>query len=343
VNNINTATPRAFGEPLSTATFRQTPEDFIVNETLIFEPDGAGEHVYLHIKKRNTNTQWLARELARYANLKPRDVSYAGLKDRNAVTCQWFSLLLHKDKEPDWKQFRLEGIDILQATRHRTKLRPGMAKKNHFIITLHDTDCDERALQQRLQLINQHGLPNYYGEQRFGHDANNLEQARAMFEGKINVKARNKKGLYLSAARSYLFNKVVAERVRQGNWYTPVHGDCMMLAGSNSFFAIERVDDEIIIRANAFDIHPSGPLWGKGEPLTTLAALQLENEVLKDEQLFQSGLEKANMKMDRRALRMKPMALEYELPAAHTIKLTFALSAGQYATTLLHELFILKP
>jgi tRNA pseudouridine13 synthase len=332
----------AFGEPLSNATFRKTPEDFIVNETLIFKPDGEGEHVYLHIKKRNTNTQWLAGELARFANLKPRAVSYAGLKDRNAVTCQWFSLLLHEDKEPDWDQFKLQDIDILQATRHRTKLRPGMAKKNNFIITLHDTACDEQVLQQRLRLINQYGVPNYYGEQRFGHNANNLEQARAMFEGKIHVKTRNKKGLYLSAARSHLFNKVLAERVRQGNWNTAINGDCMMLDGSNSFFAIEQVDNEIITRAQEFDIHPTGPLWGKGEPLTTLDALQLENEVLKDEQLFQNGLEKANMKMDRRALRMKPIALEYAMPTVHTIKLTFDLSAGQYATTLLHELFILN-
>jgi tRNA pseudouridine13 synthase len=342
MNNFKIETPRAFGEPLSSATFRKTPEDFIVNETLIFKPDDEGEHVYLYIKKRNTNTQWLAGELARFANLKPRDVSYAGLKDRNAVTCQWFSLLLHKDKEPDWKQFKLEGVDILQATRHRTKLRPGMARKNQFIINLHDTGCDEQALQQRLRLINQYGVPNYYGEQRFGHNGNNLEQARAMFEGEINVKARNKKGLYLSAARSYLFNKVLAERVRQDKWYTAINGDCMMLDGSNSFFAIEQVDKEIMSRVQDFDIHPSGPLWGKGRPLTTLDALQLENEVFKDEQLFQSGLEKANMKMDRRALRMKPIALEYAIPTAHTIMLTFDLNAGQYATTLLHELFILN-
>jgi len=332
-------TPRAYGDTLGKALFKKTPEDFIVNETLVFEPEGEGEHVYLYIKKRNTNTQWLAAELAKFANIKQRDISYAGLKDRNAVTRQWFSLLLHKDKEPDWSEFKLEGIDILKATRHRSKLRPGMAKINQFIITLHETDCDEAALKQRIELINQFGVPNYFGEQRFGHDDNNLVQARLLFEGKIKVKQRNKKGLYLSAARSDLFNSVLAERVRQGNWNKAVTGDCMMLEGSHSFFGIEKVDNEIIKRVNEYDIHPTGPLWGCGEPLSTQDCLLLEDDILNEQQLFKRGLEMANMKMDRRSLGMKPVALEYEQESPHIIKLAFGLSAGQYATTLLHELF----
>jgi len=335
----NLTTPRAYGEALSRVIFRQSPEDFIVNETLIFDPDGEGEHVYLHIRKRNTNTQWLARELAKYANIKLRDISYAGLKDRNAVTSQWFSLLLHKDKEPDWNLFELEGIEILQVTRHRTKLRPGMAKKNEFIITLHDVNCSTEAIQQRIQLIQQGGVPNYFGEQRFGHNAGNLDQAKAMFAGDIKVKDRQKKSLYLSSARSYLFNSVLSERVRSGTWDIPIAGDCMMLDGTNSFFPIGQPDEAIIERTQLFDIHPSGPLWGKGDPLTSLDALILEQKILLDEKIFRQGLESVNMKLDRRALRMKPVALEFESISNGVIKLTFNLSAGQYATTLLHELF----
>ena len=339
MNSTDSMMPRAFGEPLSVAVFRRSPEDFIVNETLVFQPEGAGEHVYLYLEKRNTNTQWLARELARFANIKLRDVSYAGLKDRNAVTRQWFSLLLHRGREPDWKCFVLDDIEILQVTRHRTKLRRGMVKTNHFIITLYDCDCDEQSLQQRLAMIDQYGVPNYFGEQRFGHDAANLIQARAMFEGGINVRRRDKKSLYLSAARSYLFNQVLAERVRQDSWYTPINGDCMILEGSNSFFSIDMVDEEIISRTQHFDIHPSGPLWGKGKPLTTGDALQLESAVLATEQLFQQGLEDSALKMDRRALRMRPAAIAYAMGPAGTIRMTFDLDTGQYATTFLHELF----
>jgi len=334
-------TPRAFGEALAHATFRQSAADFIVDESLIFTPDGSGEHVYLHVRKTNTNTQWLADELARYTKIKRRDISYAGLKDRHAVTSQWFSLLLHKDKEPDWNEFRLEGVEILEATRHRTKLRPGMAKRNHFVITLYHVQCSEQALQQRLEQVELLGVPNYYGEQRFGHDASNLEQAKLLFEGKINIKSRNKKGLYLSSARSYLFNKVLAERVRRGIWATPITGDCMMLDGTNSYFSIDDPDEEILSRVTEFDIHPSGPLWGKGELPAQHAARQLENEILQDEDVFKSGLCGVNMTMDRRSLRMKPRSLAYELLSPTTIRLSFDLTAGQYATTFLHELFIL--
>ncbi len=342
MNNIDISSPRAYGEPLCKVAFRRSPEDFIVNESLVFEPDGEGEHVYLHIKKRNTNTQWLARELAHYAGMKLRDVSYAGLKDRNAVTTQWFSLLLHSDKEPDWRQFTLHGIDILQVTRHRTKLRPGMAKKNQFIITLYADNFDEQALHERLQLIQQQGVPNYFGEQRFGHDANNIVQARDLFAGKIKVKSRQKKGLYLSAARSYLYNLVLAERVRQGNWHTALAGDCMMLDGSNSFFAIEQPDAEILSRLQRFDIHPTGPLWGAGAALTSLDALELESDILKDDSLLQQGLADAGLKMDRRALRMKPMSIGLNMISTNALQLMFELGPGQYATTLLHELFMLE-
>lgn len=334
--------PRAYGNALSNAIFRQASEDFIVNEHLIFDPDGEGEHVYLHIKKTNTNTQWLAQALADYANIKRRDISYAGLKDRHAVTSQWFSLLLHKDNEPEWNKFRQTGIDILEVTRHRTKLRPGMAKRNHFVITLYDVHCSEQAMQQRLSLVEQQGVPNYYGEQRFGHDAGNLDRAKLLFEGKIRIKSRGKKGLYLSSARSHLFNQVLAERVRLGNWATPITGDCMMLDGTHSYFPINAPDSEIMSRVDEFDLHPTGPLWGKGELPTCLDSHQLENEILQNEQLFKTGLSSTSMKMDRRSLRMKPQALSYEWLSSNSIRFSFDLRAGQYATTFLHELFNLK-
>lgn len=334
--------PRAFGEPLGHATFRRSPQDFIVNEQLAFEPEGSGEHVYLHVRKTGTNTQWLADELARFANIKRRDISYAGLKDRHAVTSQWFSLLLHPDKEPDWNEFNLDDVELLQITRHRSKLRPGMAKRNQFVITLYNISCSESELQRRLEQIETLGVPNYYGEQRFGHNAGNLEQARALFEGRLKIKSRAKKGLYLSAARSDLFNQVLGERVRQGNWASALDGDCMMLNGTNSFFPIDVVDDDIVSRLSAFDIHPTGPLWGKGEAPVSLVCAQLEKECLQDESLFQSGLCAANMKMDRRALRMRPLDISYRMLTPDTVEFRFELTAGQYATTFLHELFVLE-
>jgi len=333
---------RAYGEPLCDAIFRQKPEDFIVDEQLIFEPDGEGEHVYLLIKKRNTNTQWLAKQLAIFTGIKQRDVSYAGLKDRNAITTQWFSLILHKDKEPDWKSLDLEGVKVIKATRHRCKLRPGMVKKNHFTVTLRDVTCSADTLSERLELILQNGVPNYFGEQRFGHGGENIEQAKRLFAGELKVKDRKLKGIYLSAARSYLFNKVLAERVKQGNWNKAINGDCMILDGSNSFFSIDQIDHEVEKRITEFDVHPSGPLWGRGEPLVRLDALLLENDTLINDRSIQQGLDNANMKMDRRALRMQVDELVYEIFSPDDIKLKFYLRSGQYATTLLREIFFLN-
>ena len=334
--------PRAHGALVGSAVFRQQAEDFQVDEQLGFEPDGEGEHVYLHVRKRNTNTQWLARELTGFAGLKSRDVSYAGLKDRHAVTTQWFSLNIHKSKEPDWQALDIENIEVLSSTRHRCKLRQGMAKQNHFRITLRDADFQIADLEKRIDIISQQGVPNYFGEQRFGIDEGNLAKATALFRGEIRVKDRKKKGIYLSAARSFLFNKVLAERVSQGSWCQALSGDCMMLDGSNSFFHIEQVDDEIRRRLSEVDIHPSGPMWGKGDPLVTDQVLALEDKVLADEEIYKDGLVQVNMKMERRSLRLFPQGLGYELLDDGALVLCLSLSSGQYATTVLQELFELK-
>ncbi len=331
--------PRAHGEALSAVLFRRSPEDFIVTEKLIFEPDGEGEHVYLQVKKRNTNTIWLARELARYAGIRQRDVGYAGLKDRNAVTTQWYSLHIHKNNEPDWDRYNQSGVEILSATRHRSKLRPGMVRYNNFSITLYGAACKPEQFDERIRCIQAKGVPNYFGEQRFGHNRQNLDQAITLFTGNIKIKDRKKRGIILSAARSYLFNQVLAERVRQGNWDVALAGDCMMLAGSNSFFRLEQPDIDIEKRLAEFDVHPSGPMWGVGEVLTGQEAMQLESNILQNEVLFRQGLEQAGLKMDRRTLRMLPKDLTYDFIESDTIRLEFSLSSGQYATTVLAELF----
>jgi len=331
--------PRAHGEHVGSAIFRQQAEDFQVDEQLGLVPDGEGEHVYLHVRKYHTNTQWLARVLAEFAGVRSRDVSYAGLKDRHAVTTQWFSLNIHKSKEPDWSTLDMEGIEVLTSTRHRCKLRPGMAKKNHFRITLREAVYKKDELESRIDVINRQGVPNYFGEQRFGIDEGNLDKATALFRGEIKVKDRKKKGLYLSAARSYLFNIVLAERVNQANWCKAIAGDCMMLDGSNSFFHIDQVDDEIARRLDVRDIHPSGPMWGKGDTLVTGQALKLEDQVLQDEDVYKNGMVQVNMKMERRSLRLFPQELKYESQSDGALTLCFSLSSGQYATTVLQELF----
>jgi tRNA pseudouridine13 synthase len=330
----------AYGVPPVRGVLRTQPEDFFVDEVLGFEPDGEGEHVLLQIEKRNTNTQWLAGQLARFAGIPKRDVSYAGMKDRHAVTRQWFSLGLAGAAEPDWDNLNIDNVHVLQHAKHRRKLRRGTLQGNRFHLVIRNLQGDHASLESRLQHIAQAGVPNYFGEQRFGHEGANLQQAMAMFQGK-RIKDKHKRSLYLSAARSYLFNQLLSQRVTRGDWNSAIPGDVMLLAGSNSYFVPEEIDATIQQRLASFDIHPSGCLWGKGDTPAQAEAAELERTLAEAHPVLCRGLEQAGLKQERRALRLPVAELQWELDAsAQLLELRFFLPAGAYATTVLRELVV---
>lgn len=339
VNNI--ALPdwsRLHGEPSCSATLRASPEDFRVDEVLGFEADGEGEHLLLQVRKRNRNTDQVARQLARHAGIRARDVSYCGLKDRVAVTTQWFSLWLPGKADPDWSTLEDDDVQILAQARHRRKLPRGALRANRFTIVLRELQGDRADLEQRLAAVKEKGVPNYFGEQRFGRDGGNVQAAQAMFAGR-KVKDRHLRGLYLSAARSLLFNEVLAARVRASNWNQALPGEALQLAGSHSFFVADTVDAEIEQRLARDDIFPTGPLWGRGEPPSTGAARELEQAVLQDSAEFRHGLEQAGLKQERRALRLVVTDLRWQwLEEQSGLQLEFELPAGCYATAVLREL-----
>ncbi len=332
-----TTLARAFA-PLGSATLKQTAEDFRVDELASFEPDGAGEHVYLLIEKRNTNTDWLAKHLAQHAGISPRDVGYSGLKDRQALTTQWFSILVRADKEPNWQALENDQIRVLKVTRHGRKLRTGAHSGNHFSLLLRDIEADAGQIEQRLSEIRRTGIPNYFAAQRFGHGAANLQKADALLTGKLRVNDRKKRGLYLSAARSQIFNEVLHARVLDGSWCQALPGDCMILNGSNSFFSIEQVDEVIRKRMEEMDIHPSGPLPGTEIPQTTARAADYELAVYQRYTTWFAGFARAGMREHRRALRLPIGDLAGEL-REDGLRLSFKLPPGAYATTLVAELF----
>lgn len=309
--------PRAHGEPLGRAKFRVQPEDFYVDEDLGFTCDGAGEHVYLHIEKRGDNTEWLARSIARLAGVETRDVGYCGLKDRHAVTRQWFSVYFPKGDEPDWQALNSGSVTLLAVERHRQKLRRGQHKSNRFVIVLREVQADRDVLEGRLHTIARQGVPNYFGEQRFGIEGGNLEAANRMLVEGIKVKNRHKRSLYLSSARSYLFNQVVAARIAQACWRTPLPGDVL-------------VDDA-----------PTGPLWGRGRALTGDEALALEEQALAPWAQWLEPLEFTGLKQDRRSLVSAPQGLSWEW-MGDDLQLAFALGVGAYATAVLRELLELQ-
>lgn len=330
--------PLAFGEPLLRADIRTTPEDFQVDELPAFEPSGEGEHLLLTVRKRGANTVHVAKLLAKWAGLPEMGVSFAGMKDRHAVTTQRFSVHLPKRIAPDMAALASGEMEVIEATWHNRKLQRGALAGNRFRLVLRNVQGDHRAIDERLSLIAARGLPNWFGEQRFGRDGGNVPAALAMFGGRRM--RPDQRSLLLSAARSALFNQVLAERVAQGTWDTPLDGEVWMLDGSRSVFGPEPWTDLLADRLGRFDIHPSGPLWGEGELRSSGAAAALELGAISDEQSLQlrAGLEAARLKQERRALRLRPANLQHRWLEGDVLELTFALPPGCYATAVLHEL-----
>lgn len=328
--------PFAFGGPCCRALLRFEPEDFRVDEVSLVEPDGKGEHVLLWIEKRNTNTDWVAGLLARLAKVSRRDVGYAGKKDRRALTRQWFSVRLPGIQEPDWTALDSTEIQVLRAVRHSRKLRAGALKGNQFVIRARGLEGDSTLLAERLGCLAHCGMPNYFGEQRFGREGSNLKGVLSMFDGSGGRLSHQKRGLYLSAARSLLFNKVLSRRVTENNWNQPLEGERLILDGSRNSFLPDQIDTEILRRVSDMDIHPSGPLWGRGDLQVTGEAERLEREALASMDELCNGLERFGLKQERRSLRTRVLDLSWTL-AGGDLELSFFLAKGSYATAMLRE------
>jgi tRNA pseudouridine13 synthase len=326
---------RAHGPGLFTASIRAHPSDFVVVENCSIEFSGDGEHDYLWIEKTGANTHWVAECLAKHGGVPVRDVGYAGLKDRHAITRQWFSV--RRTASVDWDAFTTEGVVILEQQVHRRKLRRGAHLGNTFRIALRSDDIDANleAIENRIAIIDQCGVPNYFGEQRFGRGRGNIELCRQLFAGR--KLPRHKRGIALSAARSLIFNDILDSRVKQGSWNTILPGELANLDGSASVFAVEEVDDELVARCNAHDIHASGSLWGVGAPQSTRDVAQLEGEVAHSHAEITAGLIKAKVDASSRALRLRVRDLRWTVEEG-VCWLEFSLRKGGYATTVLREI-----
>jgi len=329
----------AFGGPGSTGKIKTKPDDFIVEERLPFEPDGVGEHAFLQIQKIGENTDYVARMLARFAGVRQRDVSYAGIKDRHAKTTQWFSVWMPGKDDPDWDKLNSETIKICQATRHARKLKRGVLSGNDFQITIRQWDGNREVIENQLLEIKEQGFPNYFGVQRFGQRGNNVTKALAMFQGE-KVK-REQRSIYLSAVRSYFFNQLLAKRISLGNWNQAVSGDVCIFDCSNSFFTTDQVNDSIIQRIKAGEIHPAGLLFGQQDSETKNEAWNIEQDIFHTNLPLTKGLIEQGMSSGRRAFRVFPTKFEWEFLPEMKVILKFSLPSGSYATSLLRELVII--
>jgi tRNA pseudouridine13 synthase len=329
---------RAHGSPPTGGRIRVAAEDFVVEELLGFDPDGAGAHVLLSVEKRGANTGWVAAQLARAAGVQARDVGYSGQKDRHALTRQSYSLPWPVAAPLDaCLAFAGEGYRVLSAGRHGRKLRPGSHRGNRFAIRLRDTDGDAGAIDARLRVIADEGVPNYFGPQRFGREQGNLTRARCWAEGGDAPRDRVQRGFALSAARSEIFNRVVDERVRRGDWNRLLPGEAVMLDGRRSFFAAPEIDALLVDRCRRMDVHPSGPLWGRGESAATGAAREVEDAIVVREPGLTRVLESERLDQERRSLRLPVRSLRWTHEAV-ALLVEFELPRGTFATAVLHEL-----
>jgi tRNA pseudouridine13 synthase len=330
--------PRAHGTAVLSAQMRSTPEDFVVAEIDAFEPTGSGEHLLLTVEKRGMNTAFAAARIAQWAGVPEMAIGYAGLKDRHAVTRQRFSVHLPKRVAPDLATLESPGLCVLDSTWHAKKLPRGALAGNRFELTLREVQGERADIDARLGDISARGVPNYFGEQRFGRGGDNVAAALAMFAGRRM--RREQRTMLLSAARSELFNRVLAARVAAAHWDRGLDGEVWMLDGSRSVFGPESPSPELDARLADFDIHPTAPLWGRGALRSTGEAAALETAVLAegDGPLLRAGLEAAGLKQERRATRLRPAALQGEWLEDGALRIRFALPAGCYATVVLGEL-----
>ncbi len=328
--------PRAYGEAVLKGKFRGIPEDFIVEEINAFEAHGEGEHLLVTIQKRGLNTAFVASALAKWAGINEMGIGYAGMKDRHALTTQRFSIHIPKKIAPDFNSLNIDGVKLLEWQWHHRKLPRGALAGNRFTLTLRDVEGDKTAIESRLEKIRDYGLPNYFGEQRFGRERANVGMALKMFSGD-RVK-REQRSIYLSAARSEIFNAALASRIENKNWLSALEGEVWMINGSHSIFGPESLNNEIKSRAEKLEIHATGPMWGKGDLRTQSTVLVIETEVANNHPELCRGLEAADMKQERRALRIQVQDLSWIWPEKDCLQCRFSLPPGAYATELLAEL-----
>jgi tRNA pseudouridine13 synthase len=329
--------PRAHGAPLPAAQIKTEPEDFRVEEELSFAPSGAGPHRLLRVEKRGANTRWVAASLARLAEVSVAEVGYAGLKDRHAISVQWFSLPAARGSEEFWSTVHTDEFRVLESHLNARKLRRGALRGNHFRIRLRKVAWPRDALEEKLTALRTQGAPNYFGAQRFGRDGFNLDRVAEWLQSGKRPAGRAERGFTLSAARALIFNAVLARRVQSAEWSRLAPGDLASLDGSGSHFRVDTVDAELERRLHEFDIHPSGPLWGRGEPGTGDRILETELEVAREFAPVADLLAQEGLEQERRALRCVIRDLSMESEAAG-LTLSFTLGRGQFATSVLREI-----
>lgn len=334
----------------ATAVLKRQPSDFIVNEILDWDFKKQGEHIFLYVEKTNCNTAWVAKQLAKFYAVPPRDIGYSGLKDRHAVTRQYFSVRYPGVKPDTYDLPQYDRRDehqqpadyrIISHVLHDKKLKRGNHSFNDFVIRLHEVDGDKRLIEERLAFIRDNGCPNLFDAQRFGRDNNNLLKVAQWLNGDIDVRKRNEKSLLLSALRSALFNRQLAERVQNNTWQQLCAGDTVILDGSNSHFTTDNIDETLQQRAAQKDLHPAGILIGENDNLDTILNTSNTSNTLStlNKEHLQRLLRQERLQTAYRPLRLVVKDLHWHFEDDHTCIISMRLPPGAYASGVIRQVF----
>lgn len=310
--------------------------DFIVEEIMGYDFSGDGDHTVLQIRKRGLNTMDVVDAISRVSGVAQRHIGFCGLKDRHALTTQWFSVALPPRASPHWARLESDRLELLATDRHRRKLKRGAHWGNRFEVVISDIKGDIPALEAGLARARTAGVPNTFGPQRFG--AENLRKADEFVRGRASGVSRFERGMLLSAMRSHMFNEVLCLRFRQGTWNALIDGDVASLDGSRSFFRVEPDDPSLAERLARMDVHPSGPLFGRGENPATGKVGELERSVFERYPHWCDGLMRHGLSMQRRSLRMPVPGLAWRMQEPCAVRLAFELRKGGFATALVDHL-----
>jgi len=332
--NFDFEWPRAFTFPLSEGVIKSENKDFRVIERLPETPSGEGEHLWLTIAKDGQNTAWVARQIAQWANLKQRDVSYAGLKDRHAITEQTFSVHLPGKDAPSIESLNIDGVTILNAQRHIRKLKTGHLIGNHFEIRIRNCSLPLDEIQANWKLIAEQGVPNYFGPQRFGHGGNNVTKGVdwLLKGGKV---PRNLQSIYLSAVRSYLFNKLLAQRVSSNTWNTLIDNDFAQFTEGKTGFYCELPEANDIKRCQLGQLSPGASLPGLSKDEFALLD-EREKMILEPYSEIIEAIEDRKVSRHFRKLRVLPENAQFSVIEGDPV-FSFFLPAGCFATSVIAE------
>lgn len=343
------------------ATFTKNSSDFVVNEIPLYPFSGEGEHLVLHVRKKEMTTWDMLQYLSEVTGCKVRDFGYAGLKDKEGMTTQYLSL--HKSFEPKLATFSHDKIKILEKTYHNNKIRTGHLKGNRFFVRLKKVSpVDAKKLQEGLKKIAKEGFPNFFGYQRFGIDGDNYLKGKAILEGKRKERNFKMKEFFINAYQSYLFNNWLSKRIemsrlieefalldaaratnlapdivetlkKQPQFFKLMHGDVLHHYPAGKAFICENTTDELP-RFLDKSITIAGWLVGGKNIRAEYEAGEIEKAMFVDSEPFLAKLDGSRRFAWSFAEDVEGLYKEEEA----WFEMHFSLPKGSYATVIIEEL-----